>query len=69
MANKPFYYGIKEHALFDLKLFSTMNANENIVLYVKKTNDGCFWIDHNTVFSDEIEAIAINGKVFLPTAQ
>lgn len=65
MPVKPFYYEIKEHALFDLALFSKMNANENKVLYLKKTKDDKYWVDDSTVFGDDVEAISVNGKAFL----
>lgn len=67
MGNKPFYYDNKDQALFDLKLFSNMNANENKVLYLKKGDPG-YWIDHDAVHGDDIEAIALNGVVFLPSS-
>lgn len=60
-------YTKKDEALFDLKLFSNMNANEGKTLYLKKMKDSKLMIDRVIFHDDVIEAMAFNGKVFLPT--
>lgn len=68
MATETFYYGDKTQAIFDLKLFSRMNQNENKPLYLLRTSDDKYWISNEVVFDQDIEAIAINGQVFEPSS-
>jgi hypothetical protein len=60
-------YTKKDEALFDLRLFSNMNANEGKTLYLRKTKDNKLAISNVVFHDDVIEAIAVNGKVFQPT--
>lgn len=69
MSNKIFYYGVEKAALHDLKNFSDTYINQGKVLYLKKTADLRYWIDDGFApgFSDEIHAIAIDGRIFTVT--
>jgi hypothetical protein len=66
-----FTYKDKEKALFDLKLFSRQYANEGKTLYLFSNTVSKLWICKEiapTITSDMlIEAMAINGVVFLPS--
>lgn len=58
-------YTDKNHALYDVVLFSRLNMFEGTTLYLCK-HDDVWTIETRAQHDHAIEAIALNGQLFLP---
>lgn len=59
-------YKEQDHAEFDLKIFSSMNCNEDKVLYLVNVSGGLEITQERPVDVGRVEAIGINGLLFIP---
>lgn len=58
-------YTTKDHAVQDIKRFSTFNMFEGTTLYLCK-HDDVWTIETRAQHDHVIEAVALNGQMFLP---
>lgn len=65
MASSNFKYTAKDHAVYDIKWFSTFNMFEGTTLYLCK-HDDVWTIETRVQHDHRVEAIALNGQLFLP---
>ncbi len=64
-----FIYTDKTKGIFDLKIFSNMNASEGIMLYLIMVHGGLEITKVCPTNTSRIEAIGLNGQVFTPNTR